>query len=273
MPDRTSMPRNEITPFSIPLMAWPRHSVAVASTKPFPFQRLPPEIRNQIYRELLLSNGLRGWTIWGCFGYCHPNILATCQKINDEATSILYSVENTIGCVVGKVHMARLHNLAGLGGKQALPEFFSRIRKLRMEIQIYESDDLASALLHVLYLCASLLKLGHNLEFIEIQVHHRRLSGREQEAANEKILGPFDILSPIHQVTIQGDVSEGFATAFVKKMTTRKLPAWRPYDTQTADDESLRSSIDHIQTAGAESRSRSSHHLQKTIEELTQLLR
>ncbi|KAK3107942.1 hypothetical protein LTR53_018008, partial [Teratosphaeriaceae sp. CCFEE 6253] len=47
----------------------------------FPLMDLAPELRNRIYRELLLFHNSY---------YCQPGILATCKQITQEATKILY---------------------------------------------------------------------------------------------------------------------------------------------------------------------------------------
>lgn len=55
---------------------------------PFPFLDLHPELRNTVYRELLVTD------YPASFGplKCHPEILAACHQINHEATGILYGL-------------------------------------------------------------------------------------------------------------------------------------------------------------------------------------
>jgi hypothetical protein len=55
---------------------------------PFPFLNLHPELRNIVYRELLVTDYPASFTPIKC----HPEILATCQIINHEATGILYGL-------------------------------------------------------------------------------------------------------------------------------------------------------------------------------------
>ena len=51
------------------------------ANRTFPFLNLPPELRNRVYRELLV---LRNTFT------CHPQILGTAKNINKEASGILY---------------------------------------------------------------------------------------------------------------------------------------------------------------------------------------
>ena len=53
---------------------------------PFPFLNLHPELRNIVYRELLVTDYPASFKPLKC----HPEILATCQQINHEAAGILY---------------------------------------------------------------------------------------------------------------------------------------------------------------------------------------
>jgi len=55
---------------------------------PFPFLNLHPELRNIVYRELLVTDYPASFTPLKC----HPEILATCHQINHEATGILYGL-------------------------------------------------------------------------------------------------------------------------------------------------------------------------------------
>ena len=55
---------------------------------PFPFLDLLPELRNIVYRELLVADCPASFVP----SKCHPEILATCHQINHEATGILYSL-------------------------------------------------------------------------------------------------------------------------------------------------------------------------------------
>lgn len=55
---------------------------------PFPFLDLHPELRNIVYRELLVVDYPASFAPLKC----HPEILATCHQINHEATGILYGL-------------------------------------------------------------------------------------------------------------------------------------------------------------------------------------
>lgn len=53
--------------------------------RPSPFLDLPGELRNQIYDELLISHDRDPTRV-----RCYPQILATCRRIHQEASGILY---------------------------------------------------------------------------------------------------------------------------------------------------------------------------------------
>ena len=55
---------------------------------PFPFLDLHPELRNIVYRELLVTDYPASFRPLKCY----PEILATCHQINHEATGILYGL-------------------------------------------------------------------------------------------------------------------------------------------------------------------------------------
>lgn len=59
---------------------------ADAHPAPFRFLDLPPEIRNMVYRNLLIFKNRFA---------CHPQILATSKQVNKEAKTILYG-DNTV---------------------------------------------------------------------------------------------------------------------------------------------------------------------------------
>src|SRR6267378_3922920 len=58
----------------------------------FPLMKLPLEIRNRVYRELLLSeNSLRMVDLESAdINGLHPVILRTCRQVYNEATKVLY---------------------------------------------------------------------------------------------------------------------------------------------------------------------------------------
>lgn len=63
----------------------------------FRFLDLPPEMRNLIYYELLILRPRTGWSQSETKKICHPQILATCHEIQEDATGILYE-DNTVAC-------------------------------------------------------------------------------------------------------------------------------------------------------------------------------
>ena len=64
---------------------------APVMTQPFPFMKLPIELRLEVYRELLRSEDpvYRKKNIWPG-NHLHPNILQTCRQVYDEAKEVLY---------------------------------------------------------------------------------------------------------------------------------------------------------------------------------------
>ena len=63
---------------------------APVKTRPFPFMKLPIELRLEVYRELLrFEDEIRMKTKWS-INCLHPNILQACYRIYDEVVEVLY---------------------------------------------------------------------------------------------------------------------------------------------------------------------------------------
>ncbi|KAK5111506.1 hypothetical protein LTR85_011854 [Meristemomyces frigidus] len=101
----------------------------------FRFLDLPPEMRNMVYKELVVLQ--ESW-------YCHPQILATSKHVNKEASSILYGdnlIEikiyedgvNTHGKRSGLYVPGRV---AGYGDFRKLewPDLLHRVQHLRIAV-------------------------------------------------------------------------------------------------------------------------------------------
>ncbi len=165
---------------------------------------------------------MKCWTMWGCFGYCHPNILAACKQINEEATTILYSVENTIGCVLSETPSARLHTLKipSLHGRYPhlsypeFPDFLHRIKKLKIEIQLYNPRNFYVLRSRLDYLSRG-LRDEHCLESIDV---HVLLFEPLRLGQNLDVLRLLAQLRNIPHVKIHGDVSENFVSLLEEKM-------------------------------------------------------
>jgi hypothetical protein len=71
--------------------------IPTSSQSTSPFFRLPAELRNQIYEELLCASTPRSKDL-PTHHYCssrtpsvYPDIMSTCKRIHDEATDLLYT--------------------------------------------------------------------------------------------------------------------------------------------------------------------------------------
>lgn len=81
----------------------------------FHFMKLPPEIRLLIYKKLLVCNGGAGCSFCPCWHHDHynhsfglfsyPDILRTCKRIYNEASSILYT-DNIFELLCNCFHVA-----------------------------------------------------------------------------------------------------------------------------------------------------------------------
>jgi hypothetical protein len=100
-----------------------------ARTFPFFFD-LPPEQRNAVYEELLVLHD--SYT-------CHPQILATCKQIKDEASNVLYG-DNLIEICLGPWcrtnggygDRVTIHGLAHRSPPRVWPAWLRKIQFLRI---------------------------------------------------------------------------------------------------------------------------------------------
>lgn len=71
-----------------------------------PFLRLPPELRNRIYEDLLVSEEVVGVTSLGYHQWTPPSLLHTCHQIRSEASKLYYAAN--IFQICSRWHQDRL---------------------------------------------------------------------------------------------------------------------------------------------------------------------
>ncbi|KAK6396927.1 hypothetical protein LTR65_007425 [Meristemomyces frigidus] len=170
----------------------------------FRFLDLPPEMRNMVYKELVVLQD--SW-------YCHPQILATCQQVHDEATSILYG-DNLIEVKIYKdgviAHGKRCGPYVpaaphGLGDFRTLvwPGFLLRVQHLRIAVvELPRHFARMASVGNILASLCSFLAPGHGLWSLAIDLEWLPRHGVVDGI--ESALYPLHLLSPVPRITIKG---------------------------------------------------------------------
>ncbi|KAI9707621.1 MAG: hypothetical protein M1836_000582 [Candelina mexicana] len=103
------------------------------SPKTFPFLRLPPELRNKVYRCLLVST--KTFTVGLRFGSFDTSLLSVNKQIHEEASGIFYE-ENIFripqSVFIGPPIIEQLRDLYRLP-----PSRLRQLRNLNLEIPVY----------------------------------------------------------------------------------------------------------------------------------------
>lgn len=225
---RLSSPRSFKVDYIRTLAQADRHPV-------FRFMDLPAEMRNEIYRYLLILQEVRPGK-----AFCHPAILETCKEINREGSSILYG-ENPILCsfavtshdnIYQLSRESRVHNTyhshdrahfrsGGIpfesitDGLEDFPDFLRRISHIRIHLKFEEGpntqlhDAGLQKLNNFLANFASALMDEHKLESLEVSVKLQPEGGEEQaRLKTATILFPLRRLRDLKHITIDGSVSD-----------------------------------------------------------------
>jgi len=199
-------------------------------SKSFRFLDLIPEMRNLIYKELLVLGVCDKCPTIHTF--CHPSILQTSKQIYKEARDILYA-ENTISCVFAVIVTRRdgthpytwIHTTEAHGyevrlscifhGMSVIPEWFRRIRSLKLTVDVHGDGPVSRArgfaqgcTLNL----ASFLMDGHSLEKLEIHIVNH-LDNLNAARLTASILYPLRRLRGLSQVKITGNVDPGLSQA------------------------------------------------------------
>lgn len=192
------------------------HAIALPS-----FLGLPGEIRNMIYRLLLVADKPLGCEtkkeldadskpIWANFGeyHLHPAILRVCQQLNREAISILHG-ENTFGIHIygfgyrfldGTYTKAKtvLLNFQLDFDSRSFPNCVGPIHKFQRFDILIESADGFRVSMEVISLCYRMLRIMPALQHICLHFLH------DTSHTDHKMLKPFERLRNLRSVVIHG---------------------------------------------------------------------
>lgn len=205
----------------------------------FRIMDLPPEIRLEIIRNLLLFS--RRHSLASVDTKAFPVILQTCKQILEEARGILYD-ENTIsmsfkaqtGEGSGSGFRAIVHDrvseqccknhtswLRLPRGINDYPDFLRRIARLDVNLELVTSDtdvtpgDSVWPLNNFLYSLASFLMDGHRLQNLHLKVD---ISSALDDVSYGKIFYPLRRLRNVDTVTIEGHIPSSIKTKLVEDL-------------------------------------------------------
>jgi hypothetical protein len=209
----------------------------VDKIKSFRFLDLIPEMRNLIYRELLVFGVCETCPMIHEFG--HPAILQTSKHVYKEAREILYA-ENTISCFFavyvdrGGIHdaqrLTRIHTTVAesynvrlscvFHGMKAIPDWFRRIQSLKFTVDVH-GDGSVSRARSFAQGCtlnlASFLMDQHCLKKLQVHIVNH-LDNVNAAKLTASILYPLRRLRGISQVVITGNVDPGLSQAVAADM-------------------------------------------------------
>lgn len=189
----------------------------------FDLFRLPPELRNNIYRELLVLNN--SFT-------CHPQILCASRTIIREASNILYR-DNLIEIKVfrdgvyvqgkkrGNYKFDLPHGVQGLWkGEDKLiwPNFIRRVQFVRLSVESSKEPARHAtnwipgigSLHYIVYSLPAFLQKGHKLRSLEVELTQLRdlfARNRVLMEFNSQVgiaLCPLRLLSSIKNLQVEG---------------------------------------------------------------------
>lgn len=168
----------------------------------FRFLDLPPEMRNLVYKELVVLQD--SW-------YCHPQILATCTQVHKEASSVLYG-DNLIEVkiyedgVVAHGKRCGPYYPPGLGSdfrSLVWPDFLRRVQHLRLAVvELPRRHARVASVGNIVASLCSSLALGHRLSSLNIDLDW--LNQRGLRGGMDMALSPLRLLGPVPQLTIRG---------------------------------------------------------------------
>lgn len=206
------------------------------NTKSFRFLDLIPEMRNLIYKELLVFAVCE--TCPMIHSFAHPAILQTSKAVYKEARDILYA-ENTISCFFavyvdrsdGAAHRrTRIHTTEAEGydvrlscvfhGMKVIPEWFRRIQSLKFTVDVHGNGSVGCARSFAqgcTLNLASFLMDQHCLKKLQIHIVNH-LDNKHAAKLTASILYPLRRLRGIKQVQITGNVDPGLSQAVVTDM-------------------------------------------------------
>ncbi|KAM0704477.1 hypothetical protein Q7P35_008711 [Cladosporium inversicolor] len=205
------------------------------SNKSFRFLDLIPEMRNLIYKELLVFGFCGKCPV--IHPFCHPAILQTSKQVYEEAKKILYA-ENTITCLFAVLvdrsdnahRYTQIHTTEAEGydvrvscvfhGMKAIPDWFRQIHSLKFTVDIHGSGSVSRARSFAqgcTLNLASFLMEKHCLKKLQINIVNH-LDNVDAAKLTASILYPLRRLRGIVQVLITGNVDPGLSQAVVADM-------------------------------------------------------
>lgn len=201
-------------------------------TKSFRFLDLIPEMRNLVYKQLLIFGFCGKCPV--VHGFCHPAILQTSKQVYKEAKEILYA-ENTITCLfavlVNRGAVARrftqIHTTIADGyevrlscvfhGMAAIPDWFRLIRSLQLTIDVHGNGSVSRARSFAqgcTLNLASFLMDKHSLKKLQVHVINH-LDNVDAAKLTASIMYPLRRLRGISEVQITGNVDPSLSQAVV----------------------------------------------------------
>ena len=205
------------------------------NNKSFRFLDLIPEMRNLVYKELLVF-GFCGKCPF-VHSFCYPAILQTSKQVYKEAKEILYA-ENTIACLFAVVvdrrdnahRYTQIHTTEADGynvrlscvfhGMKAIPEWFRQIHSLKFTIDVHGNGSVSRARSFAqgcTLNLASFLMDKHSLKKLQINIVNH-LDNVDAAKLTASILYHLRRLRGIDQVLITGNVDPGLSQAVVADM-------------------------------------------------------
>lgn len=175
------------------------------------FFRLPAEIRNQIYEELLCMNtvGIKHLTKHGYQYYevmsTEPAILATCQKAHEEAIDLLYATH------IFSAHpslLTSLPHLMSLAKPVLYPTVLCRIKRWQLTLRL-DTDPR--------FTMAQVTAAFSGAEFLDIRVWQSMYDG-----ADSSVLKLFVGVRGVKVARVGGSVSMELAKWLEERMMMEK---------------------------------------------------
>jgi hypothetical protein len=203
--------------------------------KSFYFLDLIPEMRNLIYKKLLVFGVCENCPM--IHEFCQPAILQTSKQIYKEAREILYA-ENTITCFFAVTvarradpqPYTRIHTAEADGydvrlscvfhGMSAIPDWFRRIQSLKFTVDVHGNGSLGRARSFAqgcTLNLASFLMDKHCLKKLQIHIINH-LDNVNAAKLTASILYPLRRLRGLSEVRITGNVDPALSQAVAADM-------------------------------------------------------
>lgn len=208
----------------------------------FPFQKLPPELRNRMYRELLAGPPNKfskyGWPP----ARLYPAILSTSRVISKEATGILYG-ENIINCHLSDDDRTfYFHGVKYFFDRLKEDGYLPALRRVTglqiwveypKDTKIYDRGQESDSIRWVVRHFSEWLSHGHSLQSLRICLN---LGGQPvadghdyNPEMDETVLEQFTMLRGIKEVNVTGTVTAEYASRLESLVSGRSpvVDTWK----------------------------------------------